>query len=117
MTAIIYSALITICLTLSACSGKVAPDMAGPEQSSKSGNAIQETAEIKAEPRWFICKRDADCVTERGLCQVPQPVNRQFQQNYRDYSRQWNARINCTSTQEPPPLTDPVCLKNRCALE
>lgn len=72
----------------------------------------------RADPSWYACRQDDDCVIEEGMCEELTAINRNHRLVFNQFRDYWNGKLGCKTYATPTgPRHGPGrCLKNRCAL-
>ncbi|WP_373531954.1 hypothetical protein [Vampirovibrio sp.] len=101
-------------------------DGARPEQPAEPPIELREKAvkappvsatPLNADPRWFACQKESDCIVVKGPCGEPQALNAGFQSPFANYRQRLEKAIECLGEAKMP-LRQPVyCIKHRCALK
>ncbi|HEY9687978.1 MAG TPA: hypothetical protein V6C52_13465 [Coleofasciculaceae cyanobacterium] len=88
-----------------------------PPEARQPAEPEDSSATLRAEPYWFSCRSDADCVVETGVCGQPQALNKNFVTQYRDFRVRLEQMVDCIARPVSSPQTQAHCVKQRCAIK
>lgn len=108
--------LIAICLVagaaMSACRQQAAPVNTEPPV-----QAARDAMPPQADPAWFACKTDADCMPVEGVCSEFSAVNAGFKTEYEKYRDAMRPMVECQALEKPAQPPEVGCIENRCSLK
>lgn len=110
--------LIGFLVNLSACggSGSRGPQAPGA-RSGQSEVRGSDTATVQAEPEWYACERDQDCMAVEGVCNSEAAINRLFRGPYVQYRDAMNQQVRCQVPRTVSNAGTTVgCVKKRCII-
>jgi hypothetical protein len=87
---------------------------AAPEIKALAARAPESYA--IANPSWFFCAADADCVDSRDACGGLDAVNEKYRDVYRKWTRKIAPTLDCQVRPPPAKTRRPACLDAICGL-
>jgi hypothetical protein len=101
---------------LAGCNMTASRQAQPPENAQLSG-AEDPSATLRAEPHWFACRADSDCMVEAGVCGQPQALNKNFVIQYRDFRVRLEQMVECAAHPGTEPQKQAQCVKQRCTVK
>lgn len=68
----------------------------------------------KADPKWFQCKADADCIVVSGICAAPTAIHRDHEKDAKDYYRWRGTADSCQMAKQPEVPPAAKCEARKC---
>jgi hypothetical protein len=103
-------------ILLAGCNVTASREAQPPENAQLSGSE-DPSATLRAEPHWFACRADSDCVVEAGVCGQPQALNKNFIIPYRDFRVQLEQMVECAAHPGSASQDQAQCVKQRCTVK
>lgn len=104
------------CAKREVANSQLAQPPAGTTQAIQDESRSMQPDVVKADPAWFACQKNADCVVVKGPCSEPQALNFRFETDFAVYRQRLEKMIDCMENARLPVTDPPQCLKNRCTL-
>ena len=108
---IITPIALAMCLLLSACSQRVTLNGATPEAAGQT----PVTPVVEAQPEWFACDTNTDCMATKSVCGGNASVNKKFDDLYQQFVKRMAPMVDCAPIKEEPPAKVD-CVQKRCAV-
>lgn len=105
--------LLVPALLFSGCRGGVIRGSAS--QSGDQSNGTHKNT-IEAQPEWFSCKTNPDCMPVEGPCGEVISLNKQFQQAFAQYKNAMATELGCPTATNPEKPQTTECINHRCAV-
>lgn len=100
---------------LTGCRASVKSGAAGTDPSNIKP-IVEPPTVVAADPSWFSCKIDKDCMVEEGVCGSDQAVNKAFTTNFYSYRDDMERSVGCINDAPETQIHTAKCVQHRCSL-